>query len=199
VETADGRAVSGKSSGNDYQSLSTSVTFNPGQTSRTVEVTVLGDTTDEANEPFVVRLTRPNNAVLARDQATVTILDDDGTTDACTPRPNVQPRVRQVADGTLEVTVADPVRQSSQNGGLQFVQIRNDGNTFVDLPPNMAAGAANGATGLTGNVDVKPANPNQDLVFIIRRKAPGPFTVSLVIFDSCGEWRTFVGGGAGVR
>jgi subtilisin-like proprotein convertase family protein len=65
------------SNGSDYLSTSGTLQFAPGVTSRTVTVPVLGDTADEPNETFFVRLNNPANATLARTNGIGTILDDD--------------------------------------------------------------------------------------------------------------------------
>jgi hypothetical protein len=71
--TANGTAIAGS----DYTSASGILTFAPGNTSLTIDVPILGDTTAESNETFVVNLTNANGAILATNQGTVTILDDD--------------------------------------------------------------------------------------------------------------------------
>jgi hypothetical protein len=72
--TANGTAVSTK----DYTALpQTTLTFTPGQTSKTVTVQVKGDTLDEANEVFGLTLSNPTNATLEVGQGICTILDDD--------------------------------------------------------------------------------------------------------------------------
>ena len=71
--TANGTATSGT----DYASISGTLTFVPGTTVQNIVVTGLGDTLDEPNETFVVNLSAPSNATVARTQATGTITDDD--------------------------------------------------------------------------------------------------------------------------
>ena len=72
--TANGTATAGS----DYTAIApTTLTFTPGQTSRTVTVTVLGDTVFEGNETFFVNLSNPVNATLADSQGQGTIVDDD--------------------------------------------------------------------------------------------------------------------------
>ncbi|MCB8948413.1 MAG: hypothetical protein H6653_10405 [Ardenticatenaceae bacterium] len=72
--TANGTA----SAGSDYIANSGQLTFNPGQTSQTIEITVNGDNTDEgASENFVVNLSNASGANLADSQATGTITDDE--------------------------------------------------------------------------------------------------------------------------
>ncbi|MEQ1860602.1 MAG: Calx-beta domain-containing protein [Chthoniobacteraceae bacterium] len=63
--------------GTDFTALMQTVTFAPGQTTRTFAVNVAGDTIDEQNETFTVALSGEINATLARGSATGTILDND--------------------------------------------------------------------------------------------------------------------------
>ena len=73
--TANGTALAGS----DYTAVTpTSVIFPPGQTSRTVTVPVLGDSTTEPNETFVVTLSAPVGAVLADSEGLATIIDPGG-------------------------------------------------------------------------------------------------------------------------
>ena len=73
--TADGTA---KASDNDYVAIpGGTVTFNPGQTQKTITVMVKGDTKKEADETFFVVLSAPINASLANSKGTGTIRNDD--------------------------------------------------------------------------------------------------------------------------
>ncbi|HSP17691.1 MAG TPA: Calx-beta domain-containing protein [Thermoanaerobaculia bacterium] len=72
--TADGLAMAAN---NDYTGQSGVLTFNPGQTSKTVAVPVNGDTIFEGDETFFVNLTNPTNATILHSQAQGTILNDD--------------------------------------------------------------------------------------------------------------------------
>ena len=76
--TSDGTATVGS----DYTSASGTLTFAPGATTKTITVTVAGDTSDEANETFTVSLSSPVNAAISATQGTGTgtITDDDGPT-----------------------------------------------------------------------------------------------------------------------
>ena len=73
--TADGSA---KTSGKDYTAASGTLTFNPGEISKTITVFVKGDTKVESDETFFVNLSSPTNATLADYQGVGTILNDDG-------------------------------------------------------------------------------------------------------------------------
>jgi len=76
--TADGMAMPAD---NDYLTASGTLTFVPGETSRTITVEVLGDATGEPDETFFVNLSgASSNAFVADGQGRGTILDDDGGT-----------------------------------------------------------------------------------------------------------------------
>jgi len=72
--TADGSATIAN---NDYQSASGTVVFDAGQTTRTINVVIVGDNTVEPNETFSVVLSNPTNATLGNGTGTGTILNDD--------------------------------------------------------------------------------------------------------------------------
>ncbi|MDE8652113.1 choice-of-anchor I family protein [Novosphingobium album (ex Liu et al. 2023)] len=72
--TADGSATV---AGNDYVATSGTLSFAPGETTKTITVTINGDTTVEANETLSVTLTNPAGAAIATAQGTGTITNDD--------------------------------------------------------------------------------------------------------------------------
>ncbi|MCP4419359.1 MAG: hypothetical protein GY805_22320, partial [Chloroflexi bacterium] len=75
VDSSNGNATAG----DDYTAVSTSLTFNPGDSlSQTVSVTINGDKTSEGNETFLLTLSNPTNATLGDGEATGTITGDDG-------------------------------------------------------------------------------------------------------------------------
>src|SRR5262249_34456215 len=53
------------------------LTFAPGETTRTVAIQVMGDPVYEPTERFIVRLSNPVNATIARGQGSGLIVDDD--------------------------------------------------------------------------------------------------------------------------
>lgn len=71
--TADASATAGS----DYEAFSGDLTFNPGQTTKTVAVTINGDTTNEADETFVLNISTPVNATISDSQGVGTITNDD--------------------------------------------------------------------------------------------------------------------------
>jgi len=71
--TTDGTATAGS----DYEGVSGTVSFAPGETSKTITVAILGDTTLEPNETFFVNLSAPTNAAIGNSQGIGTIVNDD--------------------------------------------------------------------------------------------------------------------------
>ena len=110
--TEDGDATAGS----DYATTAGALTFAPGETSKTVRAPILGDTTPEANETFVVRLSNATNAAIARAAATGPIYNDDTTIsiddasivegDYGTSTVNVTVRLSVASSGTVTVKYA---------------------------------------------------------------------------------------------
>jgi large repetitive protein len=92
--TGDGTAVAGS----DYQAASGTLSFAPGETSKTISVLVNGDRISEQTETFVVNLSSPTNASIADSQGVGTILDDE-------PRISIaDARVNEGNTGTRPIT-----------------------------------------------------------------------------------------------
>ena len=73
--TADGTA----NATNDYVTTTGTLTFNPGDTSKTISVTIVQDAIDETDETFTISLSNPTNSAISVATGTVTITDDEGT------------------------------------------------------------------------------------------------------------------------
>ena len=71
--TQDGSATGGS----DYQTKTETLTFAPGETSKSISVAVSGDRIGESREYFLVKLTSAVNAFIADSSGTGTILDDE--------------------------------------------------------------------------------------------------------------------------
>ena len=74
--TADG---TGTVAGNDYAPTSGTLTFAPGETSKTIAVVINSDTVKERNETFFVNLTGATNAAIKRTRGRCTITNDDNS------------------------------------------------------------------------------------------------------------------------
>ena len=72
------RAPAGRASaGDDYEATSGTLVFAPGETVKTIEVTVLEDTEEDSGEVFRLVLANPSGAVLGDAEATGTIWNDE--------------------------------------------------------------------------------------------------------------------------
>jgi hypothetical protein len=87
--TANGSALSGS----DYSARSGSLTFSPGQVSKTVAVPLVTETRDEATETFSMGLSGPVGATISDSSGTGTIVDNDA-------QPNVKVNDRSIGEGT---------------------------------------------------------------------------------------------------
>lgn len=97
--TVDGTA-SGSSqpgAGADFVSASGEVLIPAGSTTATIYVAVIGDTVMEPTETFTVRLVEADHATIGRDEATVSIVDDEPVTVTLT-----SPIVGEGDSGTTE-------------------------------------------------------------------------------------------------
>ena len=101
--TTNGTATSGS----DYNGGSASASFAPGETSKSVALSVRGDTVIEEDETFFVTLSAPSSGTtLGRSMATGTIIDDDGDR---SPDPFSFPPVTNAAQGSVETSAATVV------------------------------------------------------------------------------------------
>jgi hypothetical protein len=73
--TANGTATTGN---DDYLAKSGMIIFSPGQTTKTITITIKGDKKVEQNEQFSVRLSGAKNGTIGDGQGVGTILNDDG-------------------------------------------------------------------------------------------------------------------------
>jgi len=77
ITLAYATANSSATSLSDYNATNGTLTFAPGETSKTITVLVIGDRLGELNETFFVNLSNPTNVVIADPQAIGTIVDDE--------------------------------------------------------------------------------------------------------------------------
>lgn len=92
-------------SGADYHQTSGRLAFAPGETSKSILITVVGDTSVEGDESFFVDLSAPTNATLSSSRGTVTIVNDD--TAPTPPPPPPSGSTPQVSIGDAAVVEGD--------------------------------------------------------------------------------------------
>src|SRR5207253_470267 len=150
--TADNTATSTS----DYQATSGTLTFNPGDTTKTVTVLVSGDTDFEQSETFFVNLTMPANATLSENHGVGTIKNDDvapptptffitdvniNEGDSGTTTANFTVALTPASNNTVTVDFANLViSQVYPGGGLtnatytnDFIELFNRGTTTIDF------------------------------------------------------------------
>ncbi len=183
--TADGTATAGS----DYVSTSGVLTFLPGETTKTVPVTVNGDTTAEATETFFLTLSGAANATITGSQGVGTIVSDD-----CSGGP---PLLAGLADGTFEAGSPWPAWpvQTSTNYGTPLCNTTTCGTSS---PPyagtNWAwfGGAAALETTTLGQTVVLPASASLTLRFQMRISyVSAPPTDTFVVYVDGVPVRTY--------
>ncbi|MBR7799336.1 beta strand repeat-containing protein, partial [Undibacterium fentianense] len=123
--TANGTAIAGS----DYAAALGTVTFAPGETSKTVTVAITNDTVFEGAENFRVVLSNPTNAALGASNV-VTTIHDDGTGDG-----------GNNSDFPTVVSVSSP--SVAEGGNLVFsVGLSNASNFATTVNVNAASGSA---------------------------------------------------------
>jgi hypothetical protein len=110
--TNDGTATTADG---DYDAAANTVTFDPGQTAKTVDVTVNGDLTHESDESFTVDLSNASNASVLATSGTGTILDDDAS-------PTISVANASVTEGNIgDTTLSFDVTLSVASAGTVTV------------------------------------------------------------------------------
>ena len=149
--TADGTATAADG---DYTAAGpTTLTFTAGQTSKTVALTIGGDTKDEDNETFDVNLSNEVNVTILDGIGTVTINDNDAP-------PTVSTADVSVAEGTSGATATATVTATLSEVSGKAITIQADTSdgtaTTADADYTaITAGSISIAAGsLTGTADV---------------------------------------------
>ena len=154
-------------SGTDYTAITGgTLTFAAGTTSRTFNVSVLGDTLDEANETVVATLSGATNAAISNTMGTGTgtITDDDAT-------PSITLTVDDSSvgegDGATTITVTATVDGTTRFGAATTVTVSVAGSgaaaavdfaAVADFDIEIAAGAAS----QTGTFTLTPTDDTTD-------------------------------------
>ena len=120
--TANGSA----SDGDDYTAKSGSLTFNAGDTTKTIQVSIINDTVVDNNETLTITLSNASGAEISDGQATGTITDGDTETSPLTAAFQDLPSSH---DGSATFTFQ--VR-FSEDVGISYVNMRDDAFTVTD-------------------------------------------------------------------
>lgn len=111
--------------GSDYVATAGTITFAPGETEKTVSVTVLADALAEADETMSLVLSNPQGGILdAETMATGTIHDSP----VPPPEPE-EPHVFVIRDGALSFQPALPIAGPAT--GLSYLVVTTDGDEVI--------------------------------------------------------------------
>ncbi|MGB7357632.1 MAG: Calx-beta domain-containing protein [Mycobacterium sp.] len=154
--TSNGTAFAGA----DFTPTVGTLTFAPGETSKTVQVAVLGDTMVELDERFALNLSSAVNATIADGTGTGTIVNDDVDATPATP-PAVSIADLAVAEGNGEhshfMFVVSLDKASTETVTVQYAT--SDGTATAGSDYAATSGTITFAPGVTSqllHVDVLP-------------------------------------------
>ncbi|NTW01615.1 MAG: hypothetical protein HGA19_09925, partial [Oscillochloris sp.] len=139
--TTTNTAVNSATLGTDYSATTTDLTFNPGESQKSFPVTIIGDTTDELNEGFIVKATilsatgvgSITPSVGSDISTTAIIIDDDN--------PTVD-------------TISDPVTAFENAGTINFVVTLDKVSTLenISIAYKTVDGTATSGSDFTGTL-----------------------------------------------
>ncbi len=164
--------------GTDYTAASGTLTFNPGDTLKTVSVAVTGDTLDEPNETFFFNLSTPSNATFADGQAIGTITDDDGVPSLSIGDVTVTEGDAGSTAATFTVTL---LPASGQQVSVKFATAAGTANALSDYISqlNGELGFGPGETSKTITVNVNgDTTPEAHETFFVNLSNPSNATIS---------------------
>ena len=146
--TANGTAIAGS----DYTSTSGTLTFNPGVTSQVINIPILNDSLNEANETFSLTLNSPINASLGTSQTVTTTISDTLSAAATTTLPT------NVENLTLTGTAAINGTGNAGNNVITGNSVNNtlsglNGNDTYSFVANSALGTDTITETATGGID----------------------------------------------
>jgi len=164
--TADGGALAGS----DYVAqLNKTLTFAPGEATKTVTILVNGDVTDEYDQDFYVNLSSPTNAEIRDSQGVGTILDDDAAP---------------------SIVISDVSKAEGDHGSTAFVftvSLSAASEKYISLNFSTANGTAatadNDYNAASGSLSFAPGQRTQTItVFVVgdkRKESSETFFVNL--------------------
>ena len=151
-------------SGTDYRAITPgTLTFTKGQTSKNIDVSVIGDTVDEPNETVDIKLSSPTNATFAGGTTTLTrpgtITDDDSQ-----PKVTLSLSSNSISENGGTTTVTATLNHASSASTSVTVSTSPGANTkssdFTQSGTTLTIAA--GATTSSGTVTISAVDNNKD-------------------------------------
>ena len=177
VVTVDYGTESGSASQDvDFAATSGTLTFQPGETSKIVDVAVFGDTLNEADETFRVRLSNPQNAQLPDATGTGRIVNDD-------PEPALSVSDVTVIEGdgpgTTAVFTVALSTVSGQTVSAQATAAAGTADASDYAPTSVLVGFVPGQTSKTVSVPiVGDERDESDESFLLQLSSPSHASLS---------------------
>ncbi len=188
--TVDYQTVNGTASaGTDYTAADGTLTFQTGESSKTVEVAVLDDSHDEGEETMTLRLSNPSEGRLADAEATGTIENTDPLPRALLARFGraTALHVMEQVEERLEASRASGFRGRVAGRELRRGMERDMGRNFLSRLQSTAGAGARDTMGvqsdLSGSELLRTGLGGGDLLmgsgFVLNRETGGGASVSL--------------------
>ena len=157
ADTLTGTATSGT----DYTALTAgTLTFAASETSKTLDLSITGDTIDEPNETVIVKLSSPTNATIATRIGTGTITDDDDT-----PKVTLVLNPTAINENSGITTVTATLNRASSQATTITVSAAPGTNAVAadfTVSANKKLTIATGQTTSTGAVTITANDNNRD-------------------------------------
>lgn len=170
--TANSSAVAS----NDYTAQTGTLTFAPGEKTKTVAISVLGDTLDEANESFLVNLSSATNASLADGKGIATITDNDAAPTLAINNVTILEGHSGVSTATFTITLS---AASGQTVTVKYATATNTANTSDFTTASGTLTFVAEVTTKTITVSVKGDSLNEpDESFFVNLSSPTNATIA---------------------
>jgi len=175
--TANGTAIAGS----DYTAAAGTITFAPGETTRTIAVPVTRDLASESTETFTLLLSNAAGATLTRTSAIATVQDDDNVS---APPPSVTIGNVSLAEGNTGATTARFIvtLSAAASGPVTIVYATADGMAAAGSDYAAKTGTLSFAAGeTTKTIDVLVAGDTQveaDETFLVRLTSAAGATIA---------------------
>ena len=179
--------------GSDYDAVAPgTLVFAPGDTARTVEVTIRGDALDEPDETVVLTLADPVNAELAQDGASGvgTIADDDDA-----PSLSVDsPAVVEGNDGRRPLTFSFALdRPSGRRVIMEYVDASTGtatpGTDYEEVPPGVLAFDPGETLKILDVIVIGDERHEPDETVVLRLSTPEPTAATMTATEGVGVIR----------
>ncbi|NET91321.1 MAG: DUF4114 domain-containing protein [Kamptonema sp. SIO1D9] len=168
----------------DYQAINGTLTFSPGETSKTVIVEIIGDTESELDETLTLQLTNPSNAVIEDNLGIGTIIDDDDESILDTTLPTLSLTTPiATANHSATIPLIGIVDETSNlsytldNGAVNFLEadaFEEFNRTFASNPLELGTHSLNlEVTDLAGNTAITEINFQVTDNFLIPSETSG--------------------------